>query len=72
MTFLDDFARWESGALTREELLARYPQSDKNMTEKNRAELTEKNQTEKNQTEKNGPSVDSELAMILDLHERLT
>jgi hypothetical protein len=63
MSLHEDFANWEAGHLSREELIASYASSDKNG-----AEPWEKN-LEKNV---NKNAVERTLTQMLDLHERLT
>jgi len=67
MSLDDDLARWEAGYLSREELIASYASSERNL-----AEPFEKN-LERNLERNLVPDVTDEpaLAKILDLHERL-
>jgi hypothetical protein len=71
MSLQDDLARWEAGYLSREELIASYASSERNLAEPFEKNL-EKN-LERNLEKNLVPDVTDEpaLAKILDLHERL-
>ena len=78
MSLDDDLARWEAGYLSREELIASYASSEKNLAEPSRRLREEpraqpREEPGKILTEPRLPDVAPELALVkmLDLHEQL-
>ena len=76
MSLDDDLARWEAGYLSREELIASYASSERNLAEpfeKNLDKNLERNLDKNLERNLTSPDVAPELALVkmLDLHERL-